>query len=373
MVKVCHFISGDLWAGAEVMAFSLLKELQEFSEIDVAAIVFNEGRLALELRNADVPIFVVDEHSTSFYALVFQIRSLVQKLSPDVIHSHRYKENILAFLARGFRRKPRLIATQHGMPEGGSKRLLSKGRFVSGLNKFLLAKHFDSLVVVSDDMRQTYIQELGFNPQKVHTIHNGIELPARAKHHNTESGITVGSAGRFFPVKDYPLMVEIARTIKEKGYPVAFELAGDGPQRDIIGERISSYGLDDAFLLKGHVEDMADFYAGIDVFLNTSVHEGIPMSILEAMSYGLPVVAPKVGGIMEIITDEVDGFLIKDRNPMAFAEKIIFLEDNPEILNKMGRAAMVKVEEEYSAGAMAEKYLNLYFKAHLAGSPKKRK
>lgn len=364
MIRVCHLISGDLWAGAEVMAFNLLKELQQFRDIDASAIILNEGHLARGLRKAGVPVFVVDEKNVFFPSIFFRIRSLIRKLSPDVIHSHRYKENILAFLSRGFLRKIRLIATQHGMPEGSNKRLLSKGGFVSCLNKYLLARHFDSLVVVSNDMWQTYTQGYGFNPEKVQSIHNGIELPAKFEHHNTKSGITVGSAGRFFPVKDYSLMVEIARAIKEKGYPVAFELAGDGPQWDIIEERIRSYRLDDTFLLKGHVDNMSDFYSGLDVFLNTSLHEGIPMSILEAMSYGLPVVAPKVGGISEIITDGLDGFLVEGRAPMDFAEKIIFLWEYPGILSKMGWAAKSKVEEEYSVAVMAEKYLILYLETH---------
>ncbi|MCF8095225.1 MAG: glycosyltransferase [Desulfobacteraceae bacterium] len=330
-------------------------------DIDLSVIVLNEGRLARELRDLDMPVFVVDEQAFSFPGLVFRIRTLMRQLSPDVAHSHRYKENILAVLARGVRGGSRLIATQHGMPEGSGKRFLSLNSFVSGLNKYLLANQFDRLVVVSDDMRKSFINEFGFAVGKVETIHNGIELHFEVRPGNKGSMLTVGSAGRFFPVKDYPLMVEIARAIKERGFSsVRFELAGEGPQRSLLEERISSYGLEDVFLLRGHVSDMDEFYSCIDVFLNTSVHEGIPMSILEAMSHGVPVVAPRVGGIREIITDGVDGFLVPGRNPADFAEKVIFFGRNHEAVQNMGRAARSKVEREYSSAAMAGKYMSLY-------------
>jgi glycosyltransferase involved in cell wall biosynthesis len=104
---------------------------------------------------------------------------------------------------------------------------------------------------------------------------------------------------------------------------------------------------------------MTGFYAGIDIYLNTSLHEGIPMSVLEAMAHGLPVVAPAVGGIVEIIEDGVEGFLVEGRSPQAFAKKCILLQDG-ELRLKMGRAARARVEKAFSAQAMAQEYYRLY-------------
>ena len=93
--------------------------------------------------------------------------------------------------------------------------------------------------------------------------------------------------------------------------------------------------------------------------MNTSVHEGLPMSILEAMAHGLPVIAPNVGGISEIIDDGIDGFLVNDRSPAAFAEQILKLQD-VKLRRRMGEAAREKIHRSFSAQSMAAQYYKLY-------------
>jgi len=102
------------------------------------------------------------------------------------------------------------------------------------------------------------------------------------------------------------------------------------------------------------------FYQGLDVYLNTSVHEGIPMSILEALAHGLPVIAPAVGGIVEIIDDGTQGFLIGSRTPEDFAKKCLILKENSEERERMARAARERAEQGFSAERMAEQYHQLY-------------
>ena len=97
-MKICHLVSGDLWAGAEVMVFELLRELQRSNCLQVSAILLNEGRLAMELRAIGVKVYVVDETKISFAKLFMQIKEIINSLRPHIIHSHRYKENFIAFL-----------------------------------------------------------------------------------------------------------------------------------------------------------------------------------------------------------------------------------------------------------------------------------
>jgi len=112
----------------------------------------------------------------------------------------------------------------------------------------------------------------------------------------------------------------------------------------------------------GHTENIGRFYKGLHLYINTSIHEGIPMSILEAMSYGLPIIAPDVGGISEIIDDGVEGYLIDGRNPNHFAERCIRLVENRQLRAKMCRAAREKVIKEFSMEHMGEEYYKLYLK-----------
>jgi glycosyltransferase involved in cell wall biosynthesis len=137
-------------------------------------------------------------------------------------------------------------------------------------------------------------------------------------------------------------------------------LAGEGPERSKLQALIQEYDLNETFVLQGHVEDMLPFYHGLDLYLNTSVHEGIPMSILEAMAHGLPVVAPDVGGISEVVDNGEDGYLIDTRDPRAFAEKCLLLYENKQLRRGMALAAREKVARSFSVENMAAQYHELY-------------
>jgi glycosyltransferase involved in cell wall biosynthesis len=340
------------------VVWNLLRQLQKFPDLELSALILNEGRLAEELRNLKLIFRVLDERRQSFPKLVLGARAFLRQRPPQVLHSHRYKENILTFFAQGFGRQTRLVATQHGMPETGHGDSGVAGCLVAGLNRHLLANHFDQLVGVSFDIQKRFIQELGFCKEKVRVIHNGIEMPELPSL-NRSGPVVVGSAGRLFTVKDFPLMIAAARIAVSPKAALRFEIAGEGPERANLEELVSACGVRDHFTLRGHLDDMQRFYSELDVYMNTSLHEGIPMSILEAMAHGVPVIAPQVGGIVEIIDDGVDGFLVSGRKPQDFAEKCIWLQDF-ELRKRMGQAARDKVKRLFSAEQMAHQYHRLY-------------
>jgi len=154
-------------------------------------------------------------------------------------------------------------------------------------------------------------------------------------------------------------MIDIARCINQTTPGTRFSLIGDGPLRTALEEQVRDCGLSATFALPGHLSDMPQFYRQLDVYLNTSLHEGIPMSILEAMAHGLPVVAPDVGGISEMIDHGVDGFLVTERTPEAFAAALMQLQD-VAVRRRIGAAAREKVRARFSAQKMTAAYLRLY-------------
>ena len=154
-------------------------------------------------------------------------------------------------------------------------------------------------------------------------------------------------------------MVETARYVTHLAPATQFLLAGDGPELSALKAKIEGNGLNDAFIILGHIVDISTFYGRINAYINTSVHEGIPMSILEAMAHGLPVVAPDVGGIGEIIENGVDGFLVTERSPEAFAEPLLQLRD-AALRQRIGVAAREKIRSSFSAQNMAAQYYQLY-------------
>jgi len=361
MLRICHIISGDLWAGAEVMVFHLLKGLKKYSNLKLSAILLNEGILAEKLRGLGIPVNIFDENKLSFFQLYKEIKKKINSDPPNIIHSHRYKENILSFLCSRNIKSVKLIATQHGLPEPyeGHKKL--KNILTSGFNQFILKKYFHKFGVVSKDIEETFIGKYGFLKEKIKVIHNGIEIPKNINLKN-DNQFVIGSAGRLFPVKDYPLMVNIAWEVLKQANNIQFKLAGEGPEYLRIRNLIEEFSLNGNFVLEGFMEDLTPFYHKLDIYLNTSLHEGIPISVLEAMSHGIPVIAPRVGGLKEIITDGVDGFLIESRNAKDFAQKCLQLYLDRNLRLKMGQAAREKIVNEFSLENMADQYHRLYEK-----------
>ena len=350
--------SGDLWAGAEVMVYQLCTGLADCRDLELVVILLNSGHLQNELERAGIKVHLIEESTHSFFSLIQHIKKIVSDFSPDIIHSHRYKENLLAWLASRGRRHISLVSTQHGMPEMANSIPDLRQRIRTALFFKLLSYAFDRTVAVSHEMQQKLIKIHGFTSDNLAVIHNGINIPEEAEP-SLGRRIVVGSAGRLFPVKDFSLFVDVAKIVLTQNDNLDFVLAGDGPEYTHLKNKVAEYGLLDRFRFLGHVSDMKSFYRGLDIYINTSVHEGIPMSVLEAMSYGLPVVVPDVGGLPEIVADSISGFLIRAREPGDFAEKILFLYDIKN-RRKIGRAARQRVMDSFSREYMVNAYYELY-------------
>ena len=360
MLNICHIISGDLWAGAEVMTYNLLKYLKNYNDLELSVVILNEGVLKEKIQDLGIKFHLVDENQKNFFDITRRTRNILISRPPDIIHSHRYKENFLSFLISKSIKKSVIIGTQHGMPEFFSGKTKIRQLFITELNFFVLSRFFNRVVGVSHDIQNIFINRSIFKEERVSVIHNGIEVPEIETKNKANNHFVIGSCGRLFPVKDYPLMIDIAKETIKRSKDIIFQLAGDGPERKKLEALVKKYDLCQFFVFKGNLDDMTEFYRGLDLYLNTSIHEGIPMSILEAMAHGLPVIAPRVGGIKEILDEGRNGFLVSDRDPNVFAEKCLLLKNNRSLYGKMSFEARHKIVQNFSAEVMARKYYDLY-------------
>ena len=358
-MKVILIASGDLWAGAEVMVCQLAIGYSKNPDLNLLVVLLNKNKLADKLERHGVEVRVVEESQNSFISIVRSVRKLVNAFSPDIIHSHRYKENLLAWITAFGRKNIKLVATQHGMPEISGGSVCLTGRFRAAIFFRLLSHCFDNTVLVSEEMRKSLINSYGFSSKTITVIHNGISLP---KDICSGEGrrLVIGSAGRLYPVKNFSMLVDIGHSVVMQNDIVDFVIAGAGPQYAMLEEKIQSYGLQDRFKILGHIDDMRFFYKNLDVYVNTSIHEGIPMSVLEAMSYGLPVVAANVGGLPEIIKNGVNGFLIEGYNKNIYINHLLELINNQDLRLVMAKYARDRVSKYFSLKVMADNYYQLY-------------
>ncbi|MFH0810731.1 MAG: glycosyltransferase family 4 protein [Pseudomonadota bacterium] len=357
---IVFVISGDLWGGAESMALNLAAALAAEGAA-VMALTFNHGLTSRRLEQAGIETRVVAE-TAGFAAMATRAARLLRGRGVGVLHSHGYKENLLAAAVAPLLHRPRLVSTVHGL----SETLPALGRWwpalkrslVEGLNYAVLARCFTT-VAVSGAVRRALLERHRLPAGRVELIFNGIPLPDEAPP-GEDLAPAVGSVGRLYPVKNFLLFLEVAALVCSRRPEVRFRLLGDGPQRPQLEEFIRRRGLEGRVEMLGFQPDPAPFYRTLSLYLNTSLHEGMPLAVLEAMARGLPVVAPNVGGLPELIENGVDGLLARPLHAEDMADNCLKLLGDAALRRRLGQAARAKVERRFSAGAMAQEYRRLY-------------
>lgn len=364
-LRVLHIFSGDLWAGAERMVAALLRQLSKQPDIEVLALSLNEGELTAALRASEIETLVVPESERTFLDLVRETGAVFHGRGIDIIHAHRNKENLLAWCVRKRLGAKCLVTTLHGLSEvsGGWSVARLRRAVVERVDDGLLRRAFDAVVAVSEDIRRTVVRTKGYGGAQVPVIHNGIDLPAwDSMPKRPSTPFRIGTVGRFVPVKDFPLFIAVGKSLVEAGEEVRLALLGEGPQHAELQALVKREGLDAVVSFVPPCADPTEFYRSLDVYLNTSKHEGIPLSLLEAMACGTPVVAPAVGGIPEIIRDGADGVLVATRTAQSFAEACQRVMHARDGYDSMRIRARQRVEAEFSSERMAASYLALYQK-----------
>jgi glycosyltransferase involved in cell wall biosynthesis len=366
-VSVCHIASGDGWGGAEAQVATLLKSLAERGDVRLCAIVLNDLRLAQELRQAGVNVKVIPEREKSFPRILFESVAFLRGQGVQVIHSHRYKENLLALLL-ALRYPVRLVRTQHGQPEPHTGFGGLKQRFVYAVDRQIARYAADHVISVSSDLT-AYLQG-HMSARKVTIVRNGISLDqvcSGLTHSDAKQRLfirgdapVVGIATRLTAIKRLDLFVATAACLS-KAFPDArFVIAGEGAEEGRLRQLIQDAGLEHEVLLLGHRVDIHDVVRAMDILLITSDHEGLPMVLLEAMALGVPVVSRHVGGIPEVIEDGVTGCLVRSDSPVELARVCASLLRDLEQRKRIADAARYEVQQNYSAEKNAADITQIY-------------
>ncbi len=362
-LTVCHIFSGDLWAGAEVVIFNLLSSLGADPSLRVIALSLNEGTLTERLRAAGITTHVIPENRHALPGILLRAARLLRDHEVTIVHAHRYKENVLAWLLAKWLDIGVLVTTMHGLPEAptSSARHARAARVRTALDFFVLRNLFSATVAVSDEMKRALVGRYGFHPDQVPVIRNGGRFPpASVSAAPRDECFHIGTVGRLVPIKGLDLFLDVAGALKRQGRPVRFSILGDGPMREDLGRRAADLKIEDCVEFLPPRPDPFPYYRSLDVYINTSLHEGLPMSIVEAMACGTPVVSAAVGGIPEIVSHGEHGFLVSGRDPAPFVESCLRLMRDETLRRQMGERASAVAHACWSAATMADGYRRLY-------------
>lgn len=327
-LRVMHIISGDLWAGAEVQAYTLLKHLAQ--DVDIFVILMNQGELSEKLQQQGIKIQIVDEKCHSSLRIIFSIQRLIRQFKPDVIHTHRQKENILGSLANllalPFRGKlTPSIRTAHGAPEFRPK---GKQKIQVWLDRWVGRWLQKKVIAVSNDLAEK-LHSI-FPADHIVVIPNGVDQESLrqqassiADFRQTSPNKThVGIIGRLEPVKRVDIFLEMAALLLKEGKKDwQFHVIGDGKLRPQLETLANELAISAHVCFHGHRTDIPSCIASLDAIIMCSDHEGTPMTALEAMALGTPLIAHDVGGLREILSEYPEQ-LVKKHEARAYAAQL---------------------------------------------------
>ena len=366
-IHVLHFASGDLWAGAEVMLYTLAKTLHAELNIKVSAVLLNHGILEQKLRNCGVYVHVLDETRLSSFQILQQLNKIIDELKPDVIHTHRIKENIIGSIAALYNHRIPSLRTVHGAPEHRPPLHKLPKHLILFLN-WLSGRYLQqTIIAVSPNLAKKL--EDDYPKTKIKVIENGIDIDTlkqcithKTTKNTNKNSYRIGIAGRLVPVKRVDLFIESALYLKQHypELPIHFHIYGDGPLSDTLQTQVRSQQADNYIHFEGHCEDITQQLQTLNALLMTSDHEGLPMILLEAMCLQTPIIAHAVGGIPHLLEQGKCGTLVRKHTAKAYSEAMVKLINQPGQYQLLAQLAFERVNQNYSARSTADAYLKVY-------------
>ena len=285
----------------------------------------------------------------------------------DVVHCHLLAANVIA--------KP--LAALLGVPvrinhDHCNDKLADPRRWVPAADAW--ANRFSTHVcAVSESTRKFLIAHEGVPEARTSTIHNGIDLEifqprpelraeARRKWALPEDAYVVGGIGRLTYQKNFALFLEVAVGVAKRHPGACFVIAGTGEEDAALQAQAAALGLGGRVRFLGYVGEMTALYPALDMLLLTSRYEGLPITILEAMAVGIPIVASRLDGVQEVLADGADCALVTPGGREDFAARVCELLEQPALARRYADAALAKVRARYSAETMTRAVEATYLK-----------
>jgi glycosyltransferase involved in cell wall biosynthesis len=311
---------------------------------------------------------------------IVRLARLIRRVRPHILHTHTAKAGAvgrLAALLAGDARPPIVVHTFHGHVLRGYFDPLRTAGF--RLLERWLATKTTALVAVSPQVRDDLVA-LGVAPrERFVVVRVGIELEQRVAAERDGRGesrrvlgigpdrFAVGWIGRMTGVKRTEDVLRAFRRLRDRGVDACLCMIGDGPDRPAVERRAHELGVMRDTLFLGYQEEVAPFYAAFDAMILPSINEGTPVSAIEALAAGRPVVATRVGGVPDVVREGEDGFLVDPGDVDALADRLARLAADPELRERLGAAGRARVVPRYSVGRLVDD-IDLLYRSLLASA-----
>ena len=362
-IKILHILDSLNVGGLENGVVNLVNCLDNNKFYHIICVLREIGIMADRIKRKNVEIICMENRSRN-YSMPLILKRVINKFAPDIVHTRNWGtiDGIWAARLSGVKN---VIHGEHGREFDDLNGLSLKRKVV----RRIMASSVKHFVAVSEEIRFWLINTIGIAENKITSIVNGVDtqkfrpsIDKRKAKQNLgidPNDFIAGTVGRFDKVKNYQMILNAMLLQKTQESPYRFLFIGDGPERSRLEEFARINRLANVAFL-GQKENIQHYLKALDLFVLTSLAEGISNTILEAMATGLPVIATRVGGNPEIVEDNVTGSLIPSGNHVLLSEKISEYLIDRDLCEKQGLAARMLCEKRYSLDVMVAKYDNLY-------------
>ncbi|MBI4795526.1 MAG: glycosyltransferase [Deltaproteobacteria bacterium] len=368
-IKVLQLLVTMPVGGAEIMVADIATGLDPGRFEVVTACLGEPGPMGEELRcrGKRVVSLGLDLKRTSTFSLVRRVRELLKEIRPDILHTHLYHANLYGRLAALGLGLPGVVATVHN--------IYSRVKWHRCLANYLLARVSDYVLVFSPQVRDDVFRFDRVPAARLKMLTPGVRLEEPNPGETREeirsrlgiSGFCVGNVARLEEQKGHEDLLAAVSKVRGEIPDLTVLLVGDGSRGARLRALTQDLGLGQVVRFLGVRRDIPRILQALDVFLMPSRWEGIPLTILEAMGYGLPVISTMVGRVPEIIQDGVNGRLTPVADPEALARAILELYREPGKRRQWGEQARRTVQEKYTLKHFLEQFAAIYLELYEKG------
>lgn len=357
---ILHLIETSGPGGAETILMNLVESLDQKKYRSVVCLL-EDGWLNTQLRERGIDTVIIPQRKGPAPDWIYKCVALVRQRKISLLHAHEFAMNTYGSVVSRLTGVP-IVTTVHGKNYYSEK---WRRRFA-----YRLVARQSRMVAVSDDIKSFLVTRVGIKKENLVTIHNGIDLDAYFSAQETEAGRNggngvawrpvIGTVGNLYPVKGQTHLLKALPTVLKRFPDVTCLIAGRGELLGQLEAEAAELGIGGRVKFLGLRHDIPQMLQDLDIFVLPSLSEGLPLSVLEAMAAGKPVVATDVGGVREAVINGHTGFLVPPENPQALSDKILSLLQHQDVAKSFGKAGRKRVEQFFSLKKMINQYEELY-------------
>ena len=342
-------------AGAETMCENLTNSLIKLgNEVIVISLYDYHSVITERMEKNGIKVIYLNKKSGLDLSLTFKLVKIFKEYKPDVVHSHLYagKYAHIAASICGIKAK---IYTIHNIARNEA------GKMNRTFNRFLFKKCHVVPVSLTEEIQKSVVDEYNIDFKNTPVVFNGVSMEKCHIKNDYTGNKKILHIGRFSKQKNHEVLVKAFSIVVNRGHDVSLYLYGQGELEESIKELVKNLHMDKNIFFCGLTDDVYSVMESTDIFVLPSLFEGMPMTLIEAMGTGMPILASNVGGIPDMIENEKSGLLCEPTVEQVAAglEKLISSEEDRKLY---GQNAVIS-SKKFSADKMAKDYYDIYLKA----------